>query len=223
MSVESSELLSSKVSTLSASEDCIELTLRAYAKVILHAAKYPHAAVNGVLLAKLPAKDEAKPLKLVFTDAIPLFHQTQGLSPMLEVALTQIESHANSAGMGIAGYYHANRHFQENSVDVFSQKIADRIVDLSPLGRAALLTVDNRRISLNLQNHALLGQICNSDRPGNWKSVSNRSIRVDELAFEKTSSLLQTRGYKELFDFDNHLDDVSQDYLNVSLNVEIDR
>ena len=29
---------------------------RAYAKVILHAAKYPHTAVNGVLLAKLPSK-----------------------------------------------------------------------------------------------------------------------------------------------------------------------
>ena len=46
----------SKVNTLSATEDCIELMTRAYAKVILHAAKYPHTAVNGVLLAKLPAK-----------------------------------------------------------------------------------------------------------------------------------------------------------------------
>ena len=29
--------------------------------------------------------------------------------------------------------------------------------------------------------------------------------------------------YKEVVDFDNHLDDVSQDYLNVGLNMEIDR
>ena len=46
----------SKVNTISSNEDSIELTTRAYAKVILHAAKYPHTAVNGVLLAKLPAK-----------------------------------------------------------------------------------------------------------------------------------------------------------------------
>ena len=46
----------SKINTLSSTEDCIELMTRAYAKVIMHAAKYPHATVNGVLLAKLPSK-----------------------------------------------------------------------------------------------------------------------------------------------------------------------
>ena len=84
----------SKMNSLSTNEDSIEIMTRAYAKVILHAAKYPNATVNGVLLAKLPSKGQKTGSKLVLIDAIPLFHQTEGLSPMLEVGLTQIESRA---------------------------------------------------------------------------------------------------------------------------------
>ena len=90
----------SKVSNFS--EDSIELSIRAYSKIILHAAKYPHCAVNGVLLAKTPAKGQ-KISKLSLIDAIPLFHQNLGLTPMIEVALTQIEAHASGVGMAIAG------------------------------------------------------------------------------------------------------------------------
>ena len=90
----------SKVSNLS--EDSIDLSIRAYAKIILHAAKYPHCAVNGVLLAKIPPKGQ-KTGKLSLIDAIPLFHQNLGLTPMVEVALTQIETHASGVGMAIAG------------------------------------------------------------------------------------------------------------------------
>ena len=31
----------------------VEFSLRAYCKMVLHAAKYPHCAVNGVLLTKV--------------------------------------------------------------------------------------------------------------------------------------------------------------------------
>ena len=48
----------------------------------------------------------------MLTDAIPLFHQTEGLSPMVEVALAQIENKTASIGLIIAGYYHANRLFK---------------------------------------------------------------------------------------------------------------
>lgn len=228
---DASEVLNqpSKVSLL-ASDDCIDLTPRAYSKIILHAAKYPHASVNGILLSKLPSKGQKSSSRLTLIDAIPLFHQVEGLSPMVEVALTQIESRATSVGMAIAGFYRASRHIHDNSVDIFSQRIADRIGDLSPSGRAALIIVDNKRLSLNLQSHALLAQmyISNADpnaaNPGGkWKTIAAKNIRVEEVAFDVTSSLLQTRGYKDLIDFDNHLDDVSQDYLNVSVNMEIDK
>ena len=63
------------------------LSLRAYAKILLHTAKYPHKAVNGVLLGVENPKDG----EIYALDAIPLFHITLGLAPMLEVALARVE------------------------------------------------------------------------------------------------------------------------------------
>ena len=60
---------------------------QAYIKIVLHAAKYPHCSVNGVLLADLRKKDGRS---VVIVDAVPFFHQALALAPMLEVALTQV-------------------------------------------------------------------------------------------------------------------------------------
>ena len=108
----------SKVNPISVTEDSIEISTRAYVKMVLHVTKYPHSFVNGVLLAKMPPKGQKSSntnnsnVRLVLVDTIPLFHQVEGLSPMVEVALAQIESRAASVGMIIAGYYHANRQFK---------------------------------------------------------------------------------------------------------------
>lgn len=63
----------------------------AYAKIILHAAKYPHCAVNGVLLADATKiRDGAKNQDVDIVDTVPLFHINHYVSPMAEVALTQV-------------------------------------------------------------------------------------------------------------------------------------
>ena len=43
-------------------------------------------------------------------------------------------------------------------VDVFSQRIADKIAENCIGGRAVLVTVDNRRLSLILESHSLIVQ-----------------------------------------------------------------
>ena len=45
----------------------------------------------------------------------------------------------------------------------------------------------------------------------------------DEDTLAVTSALLQKKTYKDLADFDNHLDDLTQDYLNVAVNMEINK
>ena len=108
-----------------------ELSKLAYSKIILHAFKYPQQAINGVLLAN---EGSGSPT-LKYVDAIPLFHHNLGLAPMLEVALMQvhkhnsftcncipiykffitlqIESYCKTAGLVIAGYYHASEDVSE--------------------------------------------------------------------------------------------------------------
>lgn len=71
--------------------DVVYLESSAHAKIILHAAKYPYCAVNGVLLAESSsARSVNKNHDLDILDAVPLFHHSHYLSPMAEVALTQV-------------------------------------------------------------------------------------------------------------------------------------
>lgn len=64
-----------------------KISEKAYAKMIFHAAKYPHLAVNGVLLA---SKSSEKSGTVSIVDAIPLFHQCLHVVPMVEIALIQV-------------------------------------------------------------------------------------------------------------------------------------
>lgn len=70
----------------------IKLTTQAYCKMLLHAAKYPHCAVNGLLVAEKQKekKKDSHSTPILCVDCIPLFHGTLALAPMLEVALTLV-------------------------------------------------------------------------------------------------------------------------------------
>ncbi|CAB0042671.1 unnamed protein product [Trichogramma brassicae] len=59
----------------------VKFSARAYAKVLLHAIKYPHCAINGLLLGKYSNGE------LSIVDAVPLFHISLHLAPMGELAL----------------------------------------------------------------------------------------------------------------------------------------
>lgn len=71
----------------------VEISARAYGKMCLHASRYPHAAVNGLLLAPATRSGEC----LCLTDCVPLFHSHLALSVMLEVALNQVAASRNPA------------------------------------------------------------------------------------------------------------------------------
>ena len=55
-------------------------------KILLHAAKYPAAAVNGVLLGRTSSGNRT----VEVVDAIPLLHSFLTLAPALETALVQV-------------------------------------------------------------------------------------------------------------------------------------
>ena len=57
----------------------------AYAKIILHALKYSHQTVNGVLLGS-----PSSPSCVTIVDAVPLQHHWTNLTPMMEVGLGMV-------------------------------------------------------------------------------------------------------------------------------------
>lgn len=64
----------------------ITISCTTLAKILLHAAKYPHLAVSGVILSSKKIDGS----EIFYIDSVPLFHGQLGLAPMLEVALTQV-------------------------------------------------------------------------------------------------------------------------------------
>jgi len=188
----------------------LEISTRAYCKMMMHAAKYPSSNLNGVLLARADEHNRV-------CDTIPLFHLTVGLTPMLEVALSQIESEAGDSGLVVAGLYHAHDNITDNHVDVFTQKIADKIAENRP--KALLVTIDSKRLSSNIESTGLIvRRFCE----GKWSSGQQVRLEHETTTLACASALVQKRIFRDIVDFDNHLDDISQDYLNVGLNMKID-
>ncbi|XP_076288809.1 ER membrane protein complex subunit 8/9 [Lasioglossum baleicum] len=198
----------------------IVFSSRAYAKIILHAAKYPHCAINGLLLAKQKSKSDAKSSELRIEDAIPLFHICLHVSPMAEIALTTVDQYATSKGLVIAGYYLANETINDLSTDKPAHRIVDKIVE--NYGNGLLVVVDNREIKLEKISSSPLRVSQYVD--GKWKLKDVMDISYDKglIHTDVQYSFLKAGLYKNLVDFDNHLDNISLDWQNRNLNKSID-
>lgn len=80
----------------------VMISVQALCKMLLHVFKYPHQTLNGLLLATKPTKNSKQDngddkasgnevgKMITIVDAVPLFHITLGLTPMIEVALLQV-------------------------------------------------------------------------------------------------------------------------------------
>ncbi len=91
---------------------------------LIFSAKYPHLAVNGLLLGSKEGN------KTEVVDAVPLFHQCLYVTPMSEIALIQVEARAASEDLQVLGYYAAAENFYDNSIErVPAIKIAEKIVE----------------------------------------------------------------------------------------------
>ncbi|XP_063704346.1 ER membrane protein complex subunit 8/9 homolog [Culicoides brevitarsis] len=173
------------------------VSAKAYAKILLHAAKYPHLAVNGLLLSDKSDKSRSPAI----VDAIPMFHQCVHVTPMAEIALIQAEARAAKENLQIAGYYAAAENFYDNTLDrVPGLRVAEKVAEFN--ANAYLVLVDNRLVSMDMRQPALRLWQWNETKWG----VAKYSLHDQEETLGAVSSLLQDGAMKELVDFDNHLD-----------------
>lgn len=236
-------------------------------KILFHAAKYPHAGVNGILLGSAGAGGA-----VTVTDAIPLFHNSLELAGPTEIALGQVRNSCTHAGcLGdspcshdtsvlcmvavpkllhgtlmplhdpcsmhitcaqvetytkesgrpqVVGYYHCDARFQASDISPIGRRLADRIAQRHP--SAVVLLLDNKKLSAFLQEGGESpagpfelfrqeGSTWRRETPGKLTVSSNKAVR------EKFLSAFQQQSYRQLHDFDEHLDDLSKDFLNPQL------
>lgn len=187
----------------------IEVSNKAFTKIQLHAAKYPHCGVNGVLLACKHTFGKTKALH--FVDVVPLFHQALQLTPMLEIALINIDSYCSSQDLYIAGYYEAPKHLKKSELPgIFTSKIADKVKE--NFGESILVMIDNFKVP-----HSKSLKFYEKSPDGKWKPHQS-DVTFEEGSDETLQDFLNKNVHKDLVDFDNHLDDISFHWLNHDIN-----
>ncbi|XP_017146107.2 ER membrane protein complex subunit 8/9 homolog [Drosophila miranda] len=188
-----------------------KISERAYTKLIFHAAKYPHQAVNGLLLAEKTSKGSL----VEIVDAIPLVHQCLHVTPMAEIALMQIDAYAEQEDLVIAGYYAAPENFYDNQIDKApAVKIADKIQE--NFKHACLALVDNKLVTLEHNRAAIQVFSCAGDS-ARW-SKAKFTLSQSAQTLEGVSLLLKRGAMRDVIDFDHHLDNPENDWTNEFLN-----
>ncbi|XP_039963660.1 ER membrane protein complex subunit 8/9 homolog [Bactrocera neohumeralis] len=187
---------------------------RAYAKIIFHAAKYPHLAVNGVLLSEKSPKGNT----VQIVDAIPLFHQCLYVTPMAEIALTQVDAFAERENLIVAGYYVAPENLYDSSVEKApAAKIGEKILETNK--NACFVVVDNKLMRLN-HTQAALKVFSSSGESARWSKASY-TLAQQKITLQTVSELLQRGAMREVVDFDNHLDNPANDWTNQHYNRDL--
>ncbi|KAI8085160.1 uncharacterized protein BX664DRAFT_338665 [Halteromyces radiatus] len=183
------------------------IELHAYILPLLHAAKYPANQVCGLLLGKVE-KDSITHV----TTALPLFHHWTTLTPMLDMALQQAELYAKKKQLQIIGWYQANERVDDVSLHDNAIKVADAIRQRSKTSR--IFIVNNEKLS-SLEK-ATEAYVIYDYQEQQWKASKDIQDQVKQDYLPKLRGLLSACGYQRIIDLDEHLEDVSLDWLSMT-------
>lgn len=212
-------------------ESKYEISQTAYVKLVLHALKHKASAVNGILVGRLrqsPASDDdnnnnTESVEII--DAIPLSHAQLGLLPTLEIAITQGEEYFASKGdrLSVVGYYHANERYEDLELSSLAKKIGDHISRYCP--QAAILLLDNKLVEELPKGGSKkpVVQLYTRDASKVWRQAGSSGSLGVRLVFKEPAANTVLWDYitegreQDVVDFDEHLDDISKDWLNSNL------
>ncbi|RZC45856.1 hypothetical protein C5167_038806 [Papaver somniferum] len=194
-----------------------EIGQNAYIKLVLHALKHKTSSVNGILIGRI-GKDDV----IEISDSIPLSHSQIGLLPALELALIQIEEHYGSQGMSVVGYYHGNERYDDVELGNVAKRIGDQIHKYFP--QAVVILLDNKKLEALPKGKGLspVVKFYTKDASKTWRQGGG-SDGGGRLTIREPSSnivlldCISSEKWQEVVDFDDHLDDISKDWLNPGL------
>ncbi|KAG2229383.1 hypothetical protein INT48_002786 [Thamnidium elegans] len=178
-----------------------KVDVHAYAVPLLHAAKYPSSAVCGVLLGTNTTDG------LQVETAVPFFHHWTTLTPMLEVALKQTEIYAKKNNLVIVGCYYSNARTEDNVLPDRAIKLAETIKKNNG-DKAIIFLVNNKQFSKLEQDESAI----TVKEPFNSEEVS----LIQKDTYSKVRGLFSSSAYNRVYDFDEHVENVSLDWLSSS-------
>ncbi|CAG7637929.1 unnamed protein product [Allacma fusca] len=162
---------------------------------------------------------KAAHVKVSFQDVIPCLHMNKYVTPMMELALAQIDRYCKAENYEVAGYYQANQNLYDNSPDFVAQRIADKLSEVNP--NSVVLMVNNDKLNSNLEC-APFSVYQLQDGKLKLQDSKIRLLPDDQGALSTASALIQAKAYRYLHDFDNHLDNLTVNYwVNPEVNDRI--
>jgi hypothetical protein len=224
------------------------LSKNAYLKMLLHAAKYPHHPVAGVVLGIPSLSSEISQFKdvkqrraakatpvedkditegeegtsrdhksveitqypyILLLDYIPLFHG-HILEPMLEVAMTMVEEYCQTTEQQVMGLFYANELAGDNELKPLPQRIASHIAHHFPytailLYNGAITKAEHQNVALDVY-----------EKLDGWILTKNKFLVDEGISWNSLDTFVTENCFK-IFDFDDHLDDMTKDWLNTKL------
>ncbi|KAJ2498927.1 hypothetical protein GGH96_003927 [Coemansia sp. RSA 1972] len=196
---------------------------QAYAKAVLHCAKYPWATVQGLFLT------ETKDNKIRYIDAIPLSHTWTQLTPMFDIALQQAQIFAASKNLSVGGYYVAYEDPNNIQLSASSALLAKAVLAIN--SNAVAFVIDAKHLAPESVRSGLIPFVSVDSQ---WKEQAGafdsdkKGGKGSEFVLENNrvlvtaKRLIAERAEAAIHDFDEHLDDVSLDWLqNPLLNEQI--
>ncbi|KAJ1773454.1 hypothetical protein IW140_001615 [Coemansia sp. RSA 1813] len=197
------------------------VSLQAYTKAVLHCAKHPWATVHGLFLA------EKKDGKIRFVDAVPLAHNWTNLTPMFDVALQQVQQYAKTKGLSVCGYYVAYEDTKTMQLSASGGLLAKTLLDADE--STVAFVIDAKKLAPESGKAALIPHVFADPQ---WKEQSSAFAESGKSAagtkgvsfvlennrvLAATRKLVDERAEVFVYDFDEHMDDVSLDWLQNSM------
>ncbi|TIB13666.1 hypothetical protein E3P92_02213 [Wallemia ichthyophaga] len=175
------------------------INTRVHSKIIAHAAKYPEAAINGVLIGRI----EANEVEII--DAVPVQHLWNTLSVVMEMGLEMIHTHARSKGMDLVGMYEASEILEQNpTLSSTGIQILNRI----KMNAGNSKHVVGVAVGGSTEDKQWKGYTLHSFKATNSQSLSKVTLPVANVDTAKIKTLVDY-----LNDLDNHLSNNSLDWM----------
>ncbi len=118
------------------------------------------------------------------------------------------------------GYYHSDARFISGDLTPVGRKIADKLASKQP--STVVLVLDNKKLASFMAGEPTPPfELFTRDGARGWHRAGGSGVTVADGTWASllsdVSGLLRRRLHTTLADFDDHLDDVTSDYLNPQL------
>jgi len=186
---------------------------RAYKKLMLHIMKYSKSDCLGVLIG---AKND-KNVKV--EDAVPLFHNRL-MSGMLEVAFEQIEANLPE-GQKIVGVYEAPVLAPESTPSPIGASVASQIKQSGHFNEPCIFSIKVATVvdpvHRDRQSQKFETELHSMSSGGPTSTLLTKQT-VSALDFRVIQPHIVDRSYLKICDFDDHFENVENDWLNSEFN-----